>query len=198
MIEDEFIKIWQSSNNQERIKFEKSKLMIELQSSLGRLDRWWHYMELVEVTLAVIGILLSGFLAYIIPVILLKVVMILIAILAIYLTSKYQGIKKYKPNDLEENYLEYLKKNRKYLEVQKNFLKTYINWGILPIYPIMLLFVIGIWSKVSAYFILIIFINVAAIIIGGYGYFLNQKRVKKKINPRLKKINTLIKLIEED
>ncbi len=198
MIEDEFIKIWQSSNNQERIKFEKSKLMIELQSSLGYLHRWWHYLELGEVSLAVIGILLSCFLAYIIPVILLKVVMILIAILAIYLTSKYQGIKKYKPNDLEENYLEYLKKNRKYLEAQKNFLKTYINWGILPVYPIMLLFVIGIWNKVSAYFILIIFINVAAIIIGGYGYFLNQKRVKKKINPRLKKIDTLIKLIEED
>ena len=38
MIEDELIKIWQSSSNQERVKFEKSKLMIELQLSLKRLN----------------------------------------------------------------------------------------------------------------------------------------------------------------
>jgi len=34
MIEDELIKLWQTSSNAEHIKFEKSKLMIELQSSL--------------------------------------------------------------------------------------------------------------------------------------------------------------------
>ena len=52
MIEDELIKIWQSSSNEERIKFEKSKLMIELQSSLDRLNRRWKFGVRVEIVAA--------------------------------------------------------------------------------------------------------------------------------------------------
>ena len=178
MIEDELNKIWQSSSNQERIKFEKSKLMIELQSSLKRLDRWWNYLELSETILAVFGVFLSIFLFFKIPFILTKVALALMIICAVYLIVKYRGVKKFKPSDLEMNYLNYLKKNREYLQAQKKFLRTYIYWGILPVYPIMVLFTISVWAKTPMY--LIILINVAAIGIGIYGYFLNQLRAKKK------------------
>ena len=195
MIEDELIKIWQSSSNQERIKFEKSKLMIELQSSLKRLDRWWNYLELSETVLAVFGILLSTLLLFKIPFILTKIALALMIICAVYLIIKYRGIKKFQPSDLENNYLNYLKKNREYLQAQKKFLKTYFYWGILPVYPIMLLFTISIWGKVPIY--LIILINVATIGIGVYGYFLNKKRVKKEITPRISGINELINKLEQ-
>jgi hypothetical protein len=126
MIEDELIKIWQSSSKQELIKFEKSKLMIELQSSLKRLHRWWNYLELSESILAVLGVLLSILLFFKLPFIPIKIALALMIICAIYLIIKYQGVKKFKPSDLEENYLNYLKKNREYLQTQKRFLKTYI------------------------------------------------------------------------
>ncbi len=195
MIEDELIKIWQSSSKQELIKFEKSKLMIELQSSLKRLHRWWNYLELSESILAVFGVLLSILLFFKLPFILIKIALALMIICAIYLIIKYQGVKKFKPSDLEENYLNYLKKNREYLQTQKKFLKTYVYWGILPVYPIMLLFTISIWGKVPAY--LIIIINIAAIGIGVYGYFLNKKRVKKEITPRISRVNELINKLEQ-
>ncbi len=195
MIEDELIKIWQSSSKQELIKFEKSKLMIELQSSLKRLHRWWNYLELSESILAVFGVLLSILLFFKLPFILIKIALALMIICAIYLIIKYQGVKKFKPSDLEENYLNYLKKNREYLQTQKKFLKTYVYWGILPVYPIMLLFTISIWGKVPAY--LIILINVATIGIGVYGYFLNKKRVKKEITPRISRVNELINKLEQ-
>jgi uncharacterized membrane protein len=195
MIEDELIKIWQSSSKQELIKFEKSKLMIELQSSLKRLHRWWNYLELSESILAVFGVLLSILLFFKLPFILIKIALALMIICAIYLIIKYQGVKKFKPSDLEENYLNYLKKNREYLQTQKKFLKTYVYWGILPVYPIMLLFTISIWEKVPAY--LIILINVATIGIGVYGYFLNKKRVKKEITPRISRVNELINKLEQ-
>ena len=195
MIEDELIKIWQSSSKQELIKFEKSKLMIELQSSLNRLHRWWNYLELSETLLAVFGVLLSILLLFKIPFILTKIALALMIICAVYLIIKYQGVKKFKPSDLEENYLNYLKKNREYLQTQKKFLKTYVYWGILPVYPIMLLFTISIWGKVPAY--LIILINVATIGIGVYGYFLNKKRVKKEITPRISRVNELINQLEQ-
>ena len=196
MIEDELIKIWQSSSKQELIKFEKSKLMIELQSSLNRLHRWWNYLELSETLLAVFGVLLSILLLFKIPFILTKIALALMIICAVYLIIKYRGVKKFQPSDLEENYLNYLKKNREYLQTQKKFLKTYVYWGILPVYPIMLLFTISIWGKVPAY--LIILINVATIGIGVYGYFLNKKRVKKEITPRISRVNELIRTIAND
>ncbi len=191
MIEDELIKIWQSSSNEERIKFEKSKLMIELQSSLGRLNRWWHYLELFEVSLAIFGILLSVFLVFWIPFVLTKISIALVLICAIVLILKYKSIRKYKPSDLKENYLDYLKKTKEYLEAQKTFLKTYVYWGILPVYPIMLLFTISIWEIAPVYFA--IFINIATIWIGIYGYLLNKKRVKTEIKPRIDRIDELIK-----
>lgn len=195
MIEDELIKIWQSSSNQERIKFEKSKLMIELQSSLKRLDKWWNYIELSETVLAVFGVLLSTFLLFKIPFILTKIALALMIICAVYLIIKYRGVKKFQPSDLENNYLNYLKKNREYLQEQKKFLKTYFYWGILPVYPIMLLFTISVWEKVPIH--LIVLINVAAIGIGIYGYFLNKKRVKREIIPRISRINELINQLEQ-
>ncbi|MFS4469803.1 hypothetical protein [Maribacter sp. 2210JD10-5] len=195
MIEDELIKIWQSSSNQERVKFEKSKLMIELQSSLGRLHRWWKYMELFEVALAVIGILVCVFIIFKVPFVLVKTAIALMIILAIILIIKYKGVRRFKPSDLEDNYLEYLKKNRQYLEVQKKFLKTYLYWGILPAYPIMLLCTIAVWEKVPLHFIA--FNSLAVIAVGIYGYFLNKKRVKNEINPRIARVDKLIKELKE-
>ncbi len=195
MIEDELIKIWQSSSNQERVKFEKSKLMIELQSSLGRLHRWWKYMELFEVALAIFGILVGVFVIFKVPFVLLKIAIALIVIIAIYLIIKYKDVRGFKPSDLEENYLDYLKKNRQYLEVQKKFLKTYVYWGILPVYPILILSNIAVWGKVPVHFI--VFNNIAAIGVGIYGYFLNKKRVKNEINPRIVRIDELIKKLKE-
>lgn len=195
MIEDELIQIWQSSSNQERIKFEKSKLMIELQASLKRLDRWWNYIELSETILAIFGVLLSTLLLFKIQFILTKIALALMVICAVYLIIKYRGVKKFQPSDLKNNYLNYLKKNREYLQAQKKFLKTYFYWGILPVYPIMLLFTISIWEKVPIY--LIILINVATIGIGIYGYFLNKKRVKKEITPRISRVNELINELEQ-
>ncbi|TVZ26539.1 hypothetical protein JM83_1510 [Gillisia sp. Hel_I_86] len=198
MIEDELIKIWQSSSNQERIKFEKSKLMIELQSSLNRLHKWWNYLELSETILAVFGVLVSIFLLFKIPFILTKMAIALIMICSVYLIIKYQRIKKFKHSDLEENYLNYLKKNKEYLLVQKKFLKTYFYWGILPVFPIMILFNISIWNKIPENFIIgLIFINIAAIGIGVYGYFTNKKRVKKEITPRISRVNKLINKLEQ-
>lgn len=195
MIEDELIKIWQSSSNQERIKFEKSKLMIELQSSLKRLDKWWNYLELSETVLAIFGVLLSTLLLFKIPFILTKIALGLMIICAVYLIIKYRGVKKFQPSDLEKDYLNYLKKNKEYLQAQKKFLKSYFYWGILPAYPIMLLFTISVREKVPIY--LIVLINVAAIGIGVYGYFLNKKRVKKEINPRISGIKELINQLEQ-
>ena len=191
MIEDELIKIWQSSSSQERIKFDKSKLMIDLQSSLERLHRWWKYLELIEVISAIIIILSFAFIAYHAPFTTTKIASVLIIIFGINILIKVLGIKKFKPSDLEENYIEYLNKTKEYLEAQKKLLETAVYWVVLPIYPMLLLFFIGLWHiPAQRYSIVIIYL--VAIGMGIYGYFLNKKRVKNEINPRIARVNELI------
>ena len=191
MMEDELIKIWQSSNNQERIKFNKSKLMIELQSSLERLHRWWKYLELVEVISAIIIILAFTLITYHSPYTTTKIASVLIILFGINILIKVLGIKKFKPSDLEENYLEYLNKTKEYLEAQKKLLDTAVYWVVLPIYPILLLFFIAFWDIPEQRY-LIALIYLAAIGMGIYGYFLNKRRVKNEINPRIARVNQLI------
>lgn len=84
MIEDELIKIWQSSSNQERLKFKKSKLMIELQASLGRLHRWWKYIERVNVISALVTIPPFIFAIYWAPFTSMKIASALVIVWAIY------------------------------------------------------------------------------------------------------------------
>lgn len=196
MMEDELIKIWQSSSNQERIKFEKSRLMIELQSSIDRLNRWWKYRVIVEIVAAFIVIPTFSFIAYWIPFATSKISSVLIIIYVVYIIARLIGVKKFKPNDLEENYLDYLKKSREYLDAQKNLIVTSIYWGTLPWYPIIFLFIVGFWEIPSKrYMIILLFLSMVCMHI--YGYFSIKRRIKNDINPRIERVDELIKTLKE-
>jgi hypothetical protein len=196
MIEDELIKIWQSSSDQERIKFEKSKLMIELRSSLARLHRWWQYLERVNVISALITVPIFIFAVYRVPYTSTKVASALVIVWAIYVGARMSSVKKIKPSDLEENYLHYLEKTRVYLLGQKRLIETSLNWGILTIYPILILFFIGVWEiPLARYIGVVAFLGLVGV--GIYEYYVSKSRVKNKINPRISRVDELIKELKE-
>lgn len=196
MIEDELIKIWQSSSNQERVKFEKSKLMIELQSSLDYLNRWWKIGVQVEKVAAFIAIPIFAFITYWIPFTTSKIASVLIIIYVVFVITRLTSIKKLKPRDLEENYLMYLKKSKKYLEAQRRLIETYKYWGALPLYPIIFLFVFDFWEIPSKrVLIVILFFNMVGMHI--YAYFMQKRKVKKEIKPRIVRVDKLIKKLKE-
>ena len=191
MIEDELINIWQSSSNQERLKFEKSKLMLELQSSLARLHRWWNYIERVNVISALITIPIFMALVYWAPYTSVKIASVLVIIWSIYVGLRMSSVKKFKPSDLEENYLNYLEKTKVYLLAQKRMIETSLNWAILTIYPIVLLFFVDLLEKPLARYMAVV-IFMALVGVGVYEYYLSKRRVKNEINPRIARVNTLI------
>ena len=191
MIEDELINIWQSSSNQERLKFEKSKLMLELQSSLARLHRWWNYIERVNVISALITIPIFMALVYWAPYTSVKIASVLVIIWSIYVGIRMSSVKKFKPSDLEENYLNYLEKTKVYLLAQKRMIETSLNWAILTIYPIVLLFFVDLLEKPLARYMAVV-IFMALVGVGVYEYYLSKRRVKNEINPRIARVNTLI------
>ncbi|MDO6436473.1 hypothetical protein Q4534_03595 [Cyclobacterium sp. 1_MG-2023] len=196
MIEDELIKIWQSSSNQERVKFEKSKLMIELQSSLDRLHRRWKYLERVNIISALLTIppfILAVFWA---PFISMKIASALVIVWAIYVGLRILPIKKVKSGDLESNYLQYLEKTKAYLIAQKKLLETSLDWATLTIYPIYLLFWVGVWERPMARFIGVMSFLVL-IGLGVFSYYSNKKKVKNEILPSIQKIDELIKTLKD-
>ena len=196
MIEDELIKIWQASSNQERIKFEKSKLMLELDSSLERFQSWWKNMERVNVVSGWVTVL--GFIPAIIwvPYTSMKISSALIMVWAIYIGTRGKSVRKFKPSDLEESYLIYLEKTKTYLLAQKRFFETSLNWRVLTILPVYILFFTGIWNKPLARYVGVIsFFALAGILI--YAYYKNKRIVTNKINPRIARVDELVKKLKE-
>lgn len=196
MIEDELIKIWQSSPNQERIKFEKSRLMIDVQSSLDIFHKKIRYRDLAEQVAIVFVSPVFLYYAYTIPFLLTKIASVLIVVWGIYVFIRLRNAKKQKPAALNETYLQYLYKTRDYLKIQKDLIDGVLSWYILPSMILMFLFVLGPgvddrWPKIIK----------AGLGITGMGaaiYYLNKRAVKRQFIPRLEKVEALIKTMEKE
>lgn len=196
-MEDELIKIWQSSPIEEQIKFDKSRLMLEMQSSLSRFDRLVKYGILVEQAALIIAIPVFIFYIYFVPFVLSKIASILIVTWGIWYFIKLKEWKKKKPNNLTKSYLDYLYESRNYLILLKKWGDNAIFWYILPTILSVILFLFGplLEGKLNNKLIAIVFI--VAIATGVVTYFWGKWIVKTQYVPRLKKVEELIAVMEE-
>ena len=195
-MEDELIKIWQSSPNQEKIKFEKSKLIIEVQSSLDRIQRSWKYMIIRETIAAIIAIPAFLFITYNVPYTISKIGSIWIVLAVIYILIRLKSAKKHKPTDFTETYIDYLYKTKDYLNAQKKLLDTVLYWYVLPVFPGYVLILLG-FIHIPEKRKIIIIAALAFVVMAILAYILNKRGVRKEFDPRLKKIDELIQVLEE-
>ena len=196
-MEDELIKIWQSSPKTEQVKFEKSRLMLDMKSSLDRFRRLVKYSILVEQIGVIIIIPIFLFIVYWVPPVLSKIASFLIVLWAIWYMFRLRKIKERQPKSITLNYLEYLKKNRGYLKYLKNMTDTAMYWYILPPMTGYFMFITGAHFYArgpNTFFLLTLLLGIGASI-AYYYYF--RWIVKKIYVPRLKKIDELVKVLEE-
>ncbi len=196
MIEGELIKIWQSSPNQERVKFEKSRLMIEMQSSVDDLHRKIKNRDLREQLAALIVIPVFAYYVYLVPFLLSKIASALVIVWVVYVLLRLRKAKKHKPGAYTETYLEYLYKTRQYIEIQKHMIDSVLSWYILPGWAILNLFLsgfIGVPGKLKW----IIQTEALSVVVGIATYILNKRAVKKQFTPRLEKIDELINVLKQ-
>jgi len=196
MIEEELIKIWQSSPNQERVKFEKSRLMIDVQSSTDRLHRNIKYRDLMEQIAAIIVIPVFAYYVYLVPSIVSKIASALIVLWVIFVILRLRNAKKNKPGALTETYLDYLYKTREYFEVQRKMINSVLYWYILPAWTILTMFVVG-FIGAPGKLKWMIQTETLNTLVGVVAYLLNKRAVKKQFVPRLAKIDELINIMEE-
>src|SRR6185369_7879018 len=101
-----------SSPNQERIKFEKSRLMIDVQASMDHFNKKVKYRDLAEQVGVMIVIPAMAYSAYAIPHVVTKLASVLTIGWAIYIAVRLRSAKKHKPGAFAESYMDYLYKTR--------------------------------------------------------------------------------------
>lgn len=195
MIEDELAKIWQSSPNQERIKFEKSRLMIDVRSSLDRLHRFVKYRDLMDTVPAIAIIPAFAYYAFTGPFLLPNVASGLISLWAIYLILRLRKAKKNKPDSMTGTYMEYLQKNRQFLLDQKELMDTILYWAVLPLVILVSLFLIGFFVERPGPTINRAIALGGNVVVGIIVVLMNKWTVKTQILPRLEKIDQLINVM---
>ncbi|MEM9648535.1 MAG: hypothetical protein AAF969_08640 [Bacteroidota bacterium] len=203
MIENELIQIWQSSPKHERIKFEKSKLMLDVQSKLNSFDRAVKRRDFIEIGVALVMIPFFLYQVYKQPNALAKFGAICIVAYILFVVYKLLKVKKEKPSE-SSSYLEYLKESKSYLEKQMRLIDTVLYWYILPGLigcTIMMVGILDLVNKPWQEIIRIKKIWMALSIftaVGVFTFWLNKRGVKKEFIPRLEKVDKLIRLMEEE
>jgi len=203
MIEEELFRIWQSSPNHERIKFERSKLMLEVQSKLDSFDRAVKRRDWIEMGAAGIMIPIFAYETYRQPNFLAKIGAFWIILYLAFVVFKLLNTKTTKPKEVG-SYLEYLKQNKTYLEGQRNMLDTVLYWYILPALIGALIMMTGIldlfaksWREIigmkKLWMALPVFSGISVFIL-----WINKRAVKKELNPRIEKVDELLKLLDQD
>jgi hypothetical protein len=195
-MEEELIKIWQSSPNQERVKFEKSRLIIEVQSGMDRVNRKIKFRDIAEQLGILLGAPVFVYFIFTNPYVLSKIASALIVVWGVFVAIRLRVARKHQPGAFTETYLEYLYKTKEYLRIQKHLLDSIIYWYILPGFLLITLFLMGpIGDPEKMPQILKAFSGnvVLAVVI----YFLNKRAVTKEIIPRLYKVDELIALMEK-
>ncbi|MCL6265750.1 hypothetical protein [Flagellimonas myxillae] len=203
MIENELIQIWQSSPKHERIKFEKSKLMLDVQSKLNSFDRAVKRRDFIEISVAILMTPLFLYQVYRQPNLLAKIGAIWIVAYILFVVYKLLKAKKGKPSEAS-SYLEYLKESKSYLEKQKRLIESVLYWYILPGLMGCAIFLIGsldllnkTWQEIIK--IKKVWVGLSSFIgVGVFTYWLNKRAVKKEFIPRLERVDELIRLMEEE
>ena len=194
-MEDELVKIWQLSPNQERVKFEKSRLMIDVQSSLDRFHRFVKYRDLMDTIPAILVVPAFALYSIIGPFTLSRIASGLIALWAIHLILRLRKAKKNKPSAMTGTYLDYLQKNRRFLMDQKELMDTILYWAVIPMITLVSLFFIGVFMGRPGPPIKRAIALGGNVVLGIVVYLMNKWAVKKQIMPRLEKVDELINVM---
>ncbi len=197
MIEEELFKIWQSSPEVERLKFQKSRLIIDVQNNLDRIHKFVRRSHLRDYVASILGILIFGYYVFTIPFILTKVASGLIILWFIVRTIHLFQSRRNKSEDISESYFEYLKRTKKYLQSQKKLATTLNSKYVLIALVLCAMFLFGFRTEGSG--------NQTDLIIAGLitgtvvlgVHLISKKVIDQAFDPRIAKVSELIEVLDE-
>lgn len=195
-MEEELIKIWQSSPNQERVKFEKSRLMLEVESHVVRFYKQIKNRDRMDMITIAPMVPVFTIYIFIVPSILSKIALGCFVLWVIYMLIRMRKAKRNRMDNFTGTYLEYLLNTRQMLLQQKQIRDAVLNTSIIPFTIFASLFLIGFikWDTVpirGIVSLIVVFVSSAVL------HFFNKWTIKNEILPRLTKIDELINVMEK-
>lgn len=150
MLEQELKQIWKNSSQAEKIKFDISRLMMDLNGKLLSFEKKIRNRDLREIGAAILGILIFSYMAWVIPFVLTKLACVLTIFWLVYVIYRLRQVKKYKKDiEVSSSYIDQLKHQKEYFLKEAKLLDSVLYWYVLPPFLINVLFVSGLGSPVE-------------------------------------------------
>ena len=197
MIENELSEIWKSSPQEEQVKFDKARFMLEVQSNLDAFYRQVKISYISEAVGALITLPLYVYFTFLVPSVLTKIAFVLIAVMAGFILFVVRTSQAKIPDQFAMTYLDYLKATKVYLEKQYKFRKNIFIGYILPFVLCIWLAALGEYLENPDLFNPFLLMGIVSLIAGIVIHFFNQKSAKNVLAPKLDKVNSLIKVLQE-
>lgn len=189
MIENELKKIWQGSPQTEIVKFEKSKVLIDLNHRLSKMDRTIKNRDIVETIAAITVFGVFIYYAFIIPSIFSKIGSCFISIWALFVIYKLRNARMYKGSqDLSLPIYQLLLQSKKHFEKEMQLNNSVLYWYIIPPFIGSILFFMGMNLEVKRQIFMLLIMTILSIGV----FILNKNTVKKNFKPLLKDIEEAI------
>ena len=133
MLEQELKAIWKNSSQIEKIKFVTSRLLIDLDGNMSRIEKGIRRRDLTEIAASIFGILLFGYFTYEIPFPLTKIACIMSILWFGYLIFKLRNNKSNKqPTDFALPLREQLTNQKTNMLREAKLLDSILYWYVLP------------------------------------------------------------------
>jgi hypothetical protein len=201
MLEEELKEIWRGSSRADQVKFDLSKLLIELNATMKQVEKNIRARDRRETVASLIGIPIFGYFAYAIPFPVTKIACILAIAIFCYIIYKLRSVRKQMPvPNMSLSFREQLAHQKEYMIKQKKLLDQVLYWYVLPPYLMNIVFIFGLgdpeaynWSSNLIAYLPIAFIEKIRIIIFltifyGWIVWLNRRAARKAFPPVIAEI----------
>lgn len=211
MIEQELKNIWRNSSQVEKIKFDLSRLLIDLNDKATHLNNVIRKRDRREIIASAIGAIMFIYFAYEIPFIITKIGCLLSVSWFIYLVFKLRDNRRLKrPTDLTLPFKEQLENQRQNMEQEARLLNSVLYWYVLPPFIANIVFIFGVgdptafgWEPQLIDFIPVTMASKFSMIgfialFSTFIVWLNKRAVKKTLNPIIQDIDRVQQQLETD
>lgn len=212
MFEQELRDIWKNSSEAERIKFDLSQLLVDLNKKMNQIEKDIKKRDRREIIASIIGIIMATYLAYVVPFPISKAACLLSITWFGYVIYKLRSTKNSAiPVDLTLPFRRQLEDQKANMQQQAQLLDTVLYWYVLPPYLVNVLFILG-WGDPAAigwdHFLAGIFssltltgkLTLLAFLAVFYGFivWLNKHAVKVRYKPIIQDLDKLIHQLDSE
>jgi len=220
MLEQELKDIWKNSSQEEKISFDLSQLMVELNRKIDRLKKIIHRRDLREIGASIFGIIGFSYLGYEIPFPITKIACVLTIGWFFYVIYKLRKNKKQKITvDISLPFVEQMTNQKANLLRELQLLKSVLYWYVIPPVIFNILFIFGFGNPAeyewnpwlikkltleNSLYLLPIALNVKLLYISGTLLFnvfiiwINKRAVRISLLPLIENADTIISELEDE